>query len=89
MEWQEKVEMIDLHNQNDPKFYDYVLSKIENFDIQAWQMLANCINVFELDSSFVEKVKPFYEKIDTNNLDFRSAVRLETAFGDNEDVAED
>ena len=85
MDWNDKVEMIKLHNQNDPKFYDYVLSKIDGFDMQAWSMLANCIDVFNVDGSFVEKVKPFYEKIDTNNLDFRSAVRLETAFGDNEE----
>lgn len=85
MEWEDKVEMIKLYNQEDPKFYDYVLSKISEFDVQAWDMLANCIDVFKVDKEFVEKVKPFYKKLDTNKLGFRSAIRLETAFGEGEE----
>lgn len=85
MEWEDKVEMIKLHNQKDPKFYDCVLSKISDFDIQAWDMLANCINPFEVNQEFVEKIKPFYKKLDTNKLGFRSAIRLEVVFGESEE----
>ena len=85
MEWEDKVEMIGLYNQEDHKFYDYVLSKISDFDIQAWDMLANCINPLKIDKEFVGKVKPFYQKLDTSKLGFRSAIRLEMAFGESEE----
>jgi len=88
MEWEEKTELIRLGNKNyrsddDRKeFQDYCLKHVDNFDLQAWDMFSNIVEISENDMKkdvdFWTKIFSKLKEIDCNNekLSFRSGMRI-------------
>lgn len=70
MTWEEKQELVNLGNQMNSgdldinkriTFCDYVLEKIDSFDIQAWDMYITIENVLEINEDV--KFIPYYKKV--------------------------
>lgn len=88
MEWEDKVTLITLGNQKGrgllekKTFQDFVLSKIEIFDGQAWDMFSNIVDIIpteiKSDSEFWMKVYNKLKSIDCNDPKFglRSGMRI-------------
>lgn len=74
--WEEKTEMVKLGNnatdkKTRDKFYKYVISKIDTFDLQAWSMLINLIELIpERLTEHREEVLFIYEKSKTLGKEF-------------------
>lgn len=89
MKWEEKVEMCKMHNNSDVKVYDFILEKVKDFDLQAWDMLETIVySATNIPDDFIEKMKPEYKKFKKtkkfNSLGFICSVRLEMMFGEDE-----
>jgi len=87
MEWDSKVEMVKLGNQNGTPegmkaFQDYTLGIINEFDDQAWDMFSNLIILdpkqMGVDIDYWTKVYELIKDIDCNNesFGFRSSMRI-------------
>lgn len=87
MDWEDKVELVKLGNQNNTpegmvKFKEFTLKHMENFDIQAWGMFSNLVNIIESemekDVEYWGKVYNHLKTININDesLAFRSGLRL-------------
>lgn len=76
MEWEDKVKLVQLGNQNDgspekkKEFQDYVLENVVSFDDQAWSMfsLSTTIITDEIkeDLQYWAAIHPYLKKV---NLD--------------------
>lgn len=86
--WEEKVELIQLLNQATEGtkierdiLHSYILEKIELFDNQAYDMLANGLQIVESqineDISFHVKLSEYIYNIDLDELSLRAAIRFE------------
>jgi len=77
MKWEDKIEMVKLHNSNDTSgFQKFVIDHLDEFDIQAFDMF---INITELIPSNIMENKDFYIKIYNKtkdlDLDFNDSFR--------------
>ena len=86
MDWEDKVKLIKLGNAkgNNPEsmseFKNYCLEKASIFDLQAWDMFCNLIEILptemEKDILFWEKLWPDLKMVDGGKLGFRPAMRM-------------
>ncbi len=83
MEWNKKVEMITLaNNDKTEEFRAFVLANVQDFDTQSWNMFINAIE-FKNDKEtrvFVDKIKEHWLKVESQivpNLGFRELLRFE------------
>jgi hypothetical protein len=88
MEWNKKVEMIQLgnkrHNSDEAKneFQKFVLENIETFDAQAWDMFCNLVDLIidemKIDIEFWKQVYAKIKHVDCNDEKFglRSGMRI-------------
>ncbi len=88
MEWESKVKMVQLGNAMSSNgdgrldFQNYVLLQMSNFDIQAWDMFCNIIEIIvadmKADIEFWRGVYGHIKNVDCNNpsLGFRSGMRI-------------
>lgn len=88
MEWNKKVEMIQLgnqkHNSDESKkeFEEFVLTNIDSFDGQAWDMFSNLVELIvgnmKQDLSFWQEVYKRIKNIDCSDekFGFRSGMRI-------------
>jgi hypothetical protein len=88
MEWESKVKLVRLGNASrsseasKQEFQNYVLLQIPNFDIQAWDMFCNLIEIIPTemlkDIEFWRSVWRYLKEVDCNNekLGFRSGMRI-------------
>jgi hypothetical protein len=88
MEWEDKVRMVQLGNERNESmaarraFQSFVLENIESFDVQAWDMFCNSvdiiINEMKVDIEFWKTVFSKIKTIDSNNdkLGMRSGMRI-------------
>lgn len=89
MEWNKKTELVKLCNQLDSTkesrkaFFEYVLSVVDEFDYQAWDMFFEGVNI--IPQEMTENVEywdiliPKIEAIDLKDAHFgaRTAIRCE------------
>jgi hypothetical protein len=91
MNWEQKKDLAKAINTlNYKKIDEFVDKYIEDFDCQTWDMLA-CMPIIRnnySEETFV-KIKNNYKKAYNSglldNLSMRSAIRLEMAFGEDDD----
>ena len=88
MEWDNKVKMIQLgnqiHNSEEAKndFQNFVLENIDSFDVQAWDMFCNLVDLIidemKQDADFWKQVYSKIKDVDCNDerFGFRSGIRI-------------
>jgi hypothetical protein len=90
MEWENKKEMIQLGNvmnngepttESKPAFQKYVLEHINEFDIQAWDMFFDIIEIIpeeiEQDKYFHSKIYRIAKEIDDRKMNILSGLRTQ------------
>lgn len=81
MEWEKKVEMVKLQNDQDG-LLDFAVENHKEFDGQAWDMFANCAEIivseFQTRKEQWEKIWPELKKVDCNDeaFGFRTGMRV-------------
>lgn len=87
MDWENKVEMVKLGNQNGTpegmkKFQDFTLEHMKEFDGQAWDMYSNLVFInptdMKKDVEYWTKVYELFKDVDCNDekFGFRSGMRI-------------
>ena len=88
MKWEQKIELVKLGNQRNNNeethkiFLNYVLQHVTDFDLQAWDMFSNLVEItfdkMKEDIDFWKEIYPYMnrDKFADNNLNFRSSLRL-------------
>lgn len=88
MEWDKKLQMVQLGNQRDESqeakndFQKFVLENVESFDIQAWDMFSNLVEIIidqmKQDVEFWKQVYAKIKDVDCNDAKFglRSGMRI-------------
>lgn len=88
MEWDNKVKMVELGNKkNDSdeaknEFQQFVLDNVNSFDIQAWDIFGNLVDLIidemKKDKKFWMQVYEKIKDVDCNNASFglRSGMRI-------------
>lgn len=88
MEWNKKVQMIQLGNQRDDsdeinnEFQKFVLDNVDLFDAQAWEMFSNLVDLvpdlMRFDLEFWKQVYARIKNVDCDDerFGFRAGMRI-------------
>lgn len=93
IDWEQKKELVKaINHKNYKEIEKFVNKHIENFDCQAWDMLAFAELIqANYTKDFLNSLKNHYKKAHEsgllNNLSILSAIRLGCALGDTEEKA--
>lgn len=87
MEWERKVEMVELGNRIDrdkpetkAKFQAFVLGNIDTFDSQSWEMFCEFVEIvpdsMKNDIDFWKVVYQRIKKVNFDSMCFRPSLRI-------------
>lgn len=87
MEWERKVEMVELGNRIDrdkpetkEEFQAFVLGNIDTFDSQSWGMFCEFVEIvpesMKNDIDFWKAVYQRIKKVNFDNMSFRPSLRI-------------
>lgn len=89
MNWENKVKMVQLGNRMyqseevKKEFQEFVLSNVETFDGQSWDMFCNLSNLvpdeMKLDVVYWKKIYQYIKEVDCNSESFGLRTRMRVA----------